>query len=123
MIKVTYCLRRLPHLSRAQFQDYWLHTHGPLVQRHAKLLNVRRYAQVHTTDEEMNEVLRKLNASPEPFDGVAELWFDSVEALNAPASTPEGRAALKSLREDMKKFADEARSPRWLGAETVLVGG
>jgi len=123
MIKVTYCLRRLPHLTRAQFQDYWLNTHGPLVRRHAALLNVRRYVQVHTGHDELNETLRKLNGSPEPFDGVAELYFDSIEAFNFPASTPEGKAALKALREDMHKFADEARSPRWIGSENVLVGG
>ena len=31
MIKLTFCLIRLPHLTREAFQDYWLNTHGPLV--------------------------------------------------------------------------------------------
>ena len=35
MIKLTFCLRRLPHLSREQFQTYWREQHAPLVAKHA----------------------------------------------------------------------------------------
>ena len=31
MIKLTYALVRLPHLSREAFQTYWFETHAPLV--------------------------------------------------------------------------------------------
>ena len=33
MIKLVFCLRRLPHLSREAFQRYWLDSHGPLVRK------------------------------------------------------------------------------------------
>ena len=48
MIKLTFCLRRLPHLSREQFQTYWREQHAPLVAKHAKTLGVLRYVQLHT---------------------------------------------------------------------------
>ena len=32
MIKLTFCLVRLPHLSREAFQRYWFETHAPLVE-------------------------------------------------------------------------------------------
>src|SRR5262249_12358508 len=50
MIKLVFCLRRLPHLSRAEFQRYWGETHGPLVRRRAEALGIRRYVQLHTLD-------------------------------------------------------------------------
>ncbi len=122
MIKLTYCLRRLPRLSREQFQDYWRHTHGPLVQRSAQVLNIRRYVQLHTAGHPLNDALRKSGGGPEPYDGVAELWFDSVESLTAPASTPQGRAAMKGLQEDLKNFVDQTQSPQWIATEQVLIG-
>ncbi|MGH7417889.1 MAG: EthD domain-containing protein, partial [Candidatus Rokuibacteriota bacterium] len=48
MIKLVFCLRRLPNLSREEFQRYWLDTHGPLVRQLAPALGVKRYVQVHT---------------------------------------------------------------------------
>ncbi len=42
MIKLVYCLRRLPNLSREEFQRYWLETHGPLVRSRAQALRIRR---------------------------------------------------------------------------------
>ena len=37
MIKLTFCLHRLPGLAREAFQEYWVNTHAPLVarQKHA----------------------------------------------------------------------------------------
>ena len=33
MIKLTFCLHRLPHLSREDFQRYWFEKHAPLIDR------------------------------------------------------------------------------------------
>lgn len=122
MIKLTYCVRRHPHLTREQFQDYWLNRHGPLVKHHAQVLNIRRYTQFHTSGHPANEAIRKSRGAPEPFDGIAELWFDSVEAMTAPSATPEGKAALRALREDEARFIDQAHSPVWIGEEHTIVG-
>ncbi len=48
MIKLTFCLIRLPHLTRAEFQDYWLNRHGPLVASVKDALRIRRYVQTHS---------------------------------------------------------------------------
>jgi uncharacterized protein (TIGR02118 family) len=121
MIKMIYCLRRQPHLSRAQFQDYWLNQHGPLVAGHAEVLRIRRYVQVHTSGDAINDALAQRRGSPEPYDGVAEIWFDSVADIGAPAGTPEGKAAMRAVREDEAKFIDAARSPVWVSTEHTLV--
>ena len=121
MIKLVFCLARLPHLSRQEFLDYWLNTHGPMVREHAAAMNVRRYVQHHTLDDGLNEALRAVRGAPQAFDGVAELWWDSKEELERAFTTPEGRAAGKTLLEDEKKFIDHARSPLWIGEEKPII--
>ena len=122
MIKLTFCLRRLPHLSRQQFLAYWLDKHGPLVKNHASALNLRRYVQQHALDDPLNEALRGQRGAPEAFDGVAELWWESREEMERAFASPEGRAAGKELQEDEKNFIDHARSPLWIGEEKLIAG-
>ena len=93
MVKLIFCLRRLPHLSREEFQNYWLETHGPLVRERAAAIGARRYVQLHTRYDEMNAGLQASRGGPEPYDGVAELWFESVDAIGAGLSTNVGRRA------------------------------
>jgi uncharacterized protein (TIGR02118 family) len=123
MIKLTFCLVRLPHLTRAQFQDYWFNKHGPLVAHHAQTLQIRRYLQLHSLPGELSEGLRASRDAPPEFDGVAELWFDSLEALAANSERPEAREAGRILLEDERTFIDLPKSPLWWGEERVIVGG
>jgi uncharacterized protein (TIGR02118 family) len=123
MIKLVFCVKRLPHLSREEFQRYWREQHAPLVREAASALGVRRYVQLHTLTSPVNEGLRRGRGGPEEFDGVAELWFESLEALAAAGATPEGRAAGRRLLEDERRFIDLARSPVWVAEEYAVVGG
>jgi uncharacterized protein (TIGR02118 family) len=123
MVKLVFCCRRLEHLSRAEFQRYWQGTHGPLVARHASVLRIRRYVQTHTLDDPANAVLAASRGAPEEFDGIAELWWDSVDDLVAATGTAEGRAAAQALHEDERRFIDHARSPIWLAEEHPVLEG
>jgi uncharacterized protein (TIGR02118 family) len=122
MVKLVFCLTRLPHLSRDEFQHYWRQRHGPLVRESAKALGIRRYVQVHTLDTPVNDALRRGRGGPDAYDGVAELWFDSLEALAAAGGTPEGKAAGRRLVEDERTFIDLARSPVLIAEEHPIVG-
>ncbi len=121
MVKLTFCLRRLPRLSLEEFQQYWLETHGPLVRRHAQALGIRRYVQLHSVDHPLNAVLRETRGAPEGFDGVAELWWDSLEDLMKLGATPEGREAALALNKDERRFIDLEKSPLVLGHEKPIV--
>lgn len=121
MIKLVFCLRRLPHLSLEEFQRYWLETHGPLVRSHAGTLRIKRYVQVHTLDSPVNETLRASRDAGEPYDGVAELWWDNAEDLAAATATPEGQQAAGELLEDERKFIDLPRSALWVAQEHPVV--
>ena len=122
MIKLTFCLTRLPHLSRTQFQDYWFNTHGPLVAGVAETLQIRRYVQLHSAPAEANAGTRASRDAPPEYDGVAELWFDSLEAIAANGRRPEAQAAALMLLEDERKFIDLPKSPLWWGEERPVVG-
>jgi uncharacterized protein (TIGR02118 family) len=121
MIKLIFCLRRSSHLSREAFQQYWFERHAPLVRSHATVLGIRRYVQTHTLDDAVNAALQASRGGPEAYDGVAELWWDSAEALAAATATPEGRAAGAALLDDERKFIDLERSPLFVAVERPIV--
>lgn len=121
MAKLTYVLRRKPELTREQFQKYWLENHGPLVRSHAATLGIRRYVQVHTPLELPQRAPDAIRGEMlEPFDGVAELWFDADLATGTPE---ERREAGRQLAEDEAKFIDFAGSSSWTAEEHVIVDG
>jgi uncharacterized protein (TIGR02118 family) len=121
MSKLTFCLTRLPQLSREAFQAYWFDTHAPLVASVAEALRIRRYVQAHSLPAEASAGLRASRDAPPEYDGVAELWFDSLEDMAAHQSA-ETNAAAALLLEDERRFIDLAKSPLWWGAEKTIVG-
>jgi len=68
-----------------------------------------------------SEAMSRHRGAPEEFDGVAELWWETVEEFARAGATPAGRAAGRRLLEDEKRFIDLARSPIWFGEERTLV--
>jgi uncharacterized protein (TIGR02118 family) len=121
MIKLTFCLKRLPQLTREQFQAYWFDNHAPLVAKHRAVLRIRRYVQMHSGPDAMNAGIGASRGAPEMFDGVAELWWDSIEDVVANAH-PDAPAAGLALLEDERKFIDLARSPLFFGEEKTIFG-
>ena len=92
MLKLTFCLHRLPGLSRAEFQRYWRETHAPLVRRHAAALGIERYVQVHAGYDDFSAALRAGRGGPEGYDGVAELWWKDRARLRGGAGDAGGAA-------------------------------
>jgi uncharacterized protein (TIGR02118 family) len=122
VIKLVFCLRRRDGMTREEFQSYWRETHAPLVQSHAAALGIRRYVQVHSIDDAVSVAVGgSRNAEDPPFDGVAELWFDSLDAIAAAGGSEAGQAAGAALLEDERRFLDLAHSPLFLANEHVIV--
>jgi uncharacterized protein (TIGR02118 family) len=120
VIQLSFCLRRLPHLSRAEFQRYWREQHAPLVEKHRAALRIQRYVQLHTSDSPANALLRASRSAPEEYDGIARLWWASEADLAEATASEAGRAAGALLLEDERRFIDLARSPLWLGDEREI---
>ena len=121
MIHLVFCLRRLPHLSREEFQRYWREQHAPLVRSHAKTLGIRRYVQAHTIDPALSQAISAARAAPDPYDGVAELWFD-LDELTQRMATPAAAEAGRLLLEDERRFIDLPRSPIFFANDNVVIG-
>jgi len=122
MVKIIFCLKRLPQLSVQEFQRHWYEVHAPLVQKHQKALRIVRYIQLHSDLGPLTERLRAFRHSPEPYDGVAEIWYESREALEGLGKDTSARAASRELLEDEKRFVDLSRSPIFAGEERAMVG-
>jgi uncharacterized protein (TIGR02118 family) len=123
VLKLTFCLRRLPTLSLADFQDYWLNKHGPLVRSLQPALGMVRYVQLHRLPGDLADGMRRVRGAPDPYDGVAELWWEGEETYRAARRNPEAREAGRELLADEAKFIDLVRSPLWLSREEVIYAG
>jgi uncharacterized protein (TIGR02118 family) len=121
MIKLVFCVRRRPDIDEAEFHRYWRDEHGPLVRRHAEVLRIRRYVQTHRIDTPANDALRASRNTQQPYDGVAELWWESIDDLAAGTSSPEGIAAAQALLEDEQRFIDLEHCALWLNEEAVII--
>jgi len=121
VLKLSFCLHRLPGLSREEFQRYWRETHARLVRRHARALGIERYVQVHAAHDDLGAALRASRSAPEAYDGVAELWWRDRASFEAALATPGAQQAGAELLADERRFIDLARSPLWLGEENPVI--
>ena len=76
---------------------------------------MKRYVQSHTLPEPASEGVRAPRGAAEAFDGITEVWFESLESLGGDS---EGAvAAARALIEDEAEFIDLARSHVFLTEE------
>lgn len=120
MLHVVFCLRRLPHLTREEFQRYWRETHAPLVRRHAAALGIHRYVQAHTVAHPVADAAQASRGAPEPYDGVAQVWFDGDALLRA-MQTPAALEASRALLDDERRFIDLAKSPIFVCEDNEVI--
>jgi uncharacterized protein (TIGR02118 family) len=121
MVKLVYCIRRRSDLSPEEFRRYWLREHGPLVRRVAEEIGAIRYVQSHTVAPELNGGLRESRHCDEPYDGITELWWDSLADLEARMQTTGSQKAQRQLLEDESTFIDFARSSLFITEEHVIL--
>ena len=97
MVKLIYTITRKAGMSVEEFQRHWRDVHGPIA---AKMPGCRRYVQSHVLPQ-----LYDREQQP-AYDGVAELWFDDYETMQASFYSPEAKAA----RADELHFIDHSKS-------------
>lgn len=108
MVKLIEFVHRKPGMEVEKFQEYWRTVHGPLA---AKIPMIRRYVQCHTR-------LSAYRAGRQPiYDGVAQVWFDSTDAMRQSATTPEYAA----VRADEPNFIDVDRLTFIITREHVIL--
>jgi uncharacterized protein (TIGR02118 family) len=110
VIKLIYCIRRLPGVNEEEFHRYWREVHGPLAVQFLVMLGACRYVRDHLVSTPLNEMLQESKGHLEPFDGVAEVWWESMDKLLQAMDTEECLQAQDRLFADEEKFIDWSRS-------------
>ena len=91
MLKWVQCIRRRPELSVVEFRQLWLEYGEEIVALGAELGAVRVEVSASLAVE-VNVEWQLQRGSAAPFDGIAELWFDSAKAADAAYATEIGKA-------------------------------
>lgn len=109
MVKFVEFLTRKPGMSPEAFFEHWRTVHGPLA---ARIPMSRRYVQCHTR-------LSAYRAGRRPlYDGVAEVWCDSTDAMRQIEKTPEYAAVCA----DEPNFMDREKATFILTREYEMLG-
>jgi uncharacterized protein (TIGR02118 family) len=113
MVKLFVAIVRRADISPEQFHEHWRVNHARLVRSNAACIRyMRKYIQCHTLPAEYA-------AGKPPFDGVTELWFDSVEDKDRFFSDPD---YLREVKPDEPRFADMTKTVFFLTNEEVVIG-
>jgi uncharacterized protein (TIGR02118 family) len=108
VIKLVYCITRRADLSFEEFSRYWHDVHGPIGRR---IPGLRRLVQSHL-------VPHPAGIRPADFDGMAELWFDDLGALDAAM----GSAEWHTSSADEAHFIEPGRTAFFLTEEREIPG-
>jgi uncharacterized protein (TIGR02118 family) len=107
MVKLVYCISRKPGLADDAFFAYWKDVHGPIG---AQIPGLRRLVQS-----------RRLTVAGDKyqpdFDGMAELWFDDLDAMLKARQSPEWQAS----HADEANFIDHSRTAYFVSEEHVVL--
>ena len=113
MVKYIICATRKAGMTWEEFDTYWGHHHGTVVKSVPEFIrHVRKYVQCHLVKGAM-----PLGAAG-AYDGVAELWFDSVEELQAAFNEPR---YLEIIRPDELTFVDLGKCMSLITEELQVV--
>ena len=120
MIKLVYVLQARDDVEPEEFHRYWLEDHGPLVASVAEAIRARKYVQSHTIATPLNQALVDSRGTEPIRQGITEVWWDSLEDLQAAISSLEGIEAGSRLLEDEARFIDFSRSSIFLTEEHTI---
>ncbi|MBD8688353.1 MULTISPECIES: EthD domain-containing protein [unclassified Rhizobium] len=100
MIKTVTLLAKRDDWTREEFLKYWREVHGPLA---IDVKNILRYVQSECLDNIVRQDIVEMDIA---IDGVAEVWYESEEAMREARVSPEGQRLLA----DGAKFIGRART-------------
>ena len=124
MVKLTFCMRRLPGMTREAFQEHYRKRHTRVMDaEEAASLKMRRYVQLHALPEEQCDPIDMGRGGEPSFDAVAEIWLDDYETWEQNWNSEKGRAIIQKMLDDERKFVDWSRSVMTISKEIVFLDG
>ncbi len=107
MIKLVYCFCKREDLTHAEFYDYWIRVHTPIAKRIPGIKKIVRSHAIQAAEQ---------NKKPD-FDGMAELWFESLEVIAKSRTSPEWQASTA----DEANFINPNRVAYFLSEEHEII--
>jgi uncharacterized protein (TIGR02118 family) len=105
-IKVFEFLRRRSGTTPDEFHAHWRDVHGPLLADDPQMRrHVRRYELNHRLPEDSARDRRDGEVEDIGWDGVAVLWFDSLDDMRALGAQP----GMAAVRESATTFREDER--------------
>lgn len=120
MIKMVVEVWKKDGMSDEAFTHRWLVEHGALVKQHARAMGFVRYVQSHKQPSPAIEAFAEGRGWKSPPDGLTEVWWESVESMNAALGSLQGQAASAALAEDEVQFIEGPRISAFLAREEVI---
>lgn len=108
MVKLVYCITKKQGMTDEDFFRYWKDVHGPIG---ARIPGLRRLIQ-------SRRVAVPGDKRQPDFDGMAELWFDDVQAILRARTSPEWKASTQ----DEVNFVDHSKVAYFVSEEHVITG-
>jgi len=121
VIKFVYCITKRSGMTDEAFRTYWHEKHGAFIRSIAPALHAKKYIQSQKIDTPINQQLiasRGLDASS--YDGVTEIWWETMDDFLAGVTTPEGQAAAQQYIADEANFVDFSASRAFLTEEHTV---
>jgi uncharacterized protein (TIGR02118 family) len=97
MIKMIAFVKKKPHLSREEFIHLWTVEHTRL----SKILGMKSY-RINIALEPQPGPTSDAAANVPPYDGTAEIWWESLEHMQAALASPENLIAAA----DTERFCE-----------------
>jgi uncharacterized protein (TIGR02118 family) len=107
MIKLVYCITKKAGLTDEEFFRYWKNIHGPIG---AQIPRLRKLVQSHRLTVPGDRYRAD-------YDGMAELWFDDMEAMLAARQSPEWKTSI----EDEENFIDHNNVAYFVSEEHIIL--
>jgi uncharacterized protein (TIGR02118 family) len=89
-VKLIALLKAAPGMSREEFSRRWIEGHAPFALRFPNLKGYRINVAIGEYQATEGELA---------YDGTAELWWDSLEEMQAAFDSPEAEAAVADVSE------------------------
>jgi uncharacterized protein (TIGR02118 family) len=107
MVKLVYCITKKKVLTDEEFFRYWRDVHGPIGARIPRLRKLVQSRRITIPGDKFRP----------DYDGMAELWFDTIEDLLAARGSPEWKAS----NDDEVNFLDHSKVAYFVTEEHVIL--
>ena len=107
MVKLVYCITKKRDLTDEEFFRYWRDVHGPIGRRIPRLRKLVQSRRITIPGDKFQP----------DYDGIAELWFDTIEDLLAARQSPEWKASS----DDESNFIDHTKVAYFVTEEHTIL--